>query len=305
MFVILDAEGCVVNKDGRKAVSGDLEGENFPWKPKTINELLVGDVLTKDGSTKPMGSLLENKVLGLYFSAHWCPPCRAFTPELAKQYKKIQEAELPFEIVFVSSDKSEDAFKEYYEQMPWLALPYENRQGKEQLSDAFGVNGIPSLVLLDKDRSIITTSGRGAVMGRLEDFPWYPKPVTNLAEDIDGLNETTSVVLLCEGSDKAAQDAAYAALEPIALAAKAAAKASGEDPEFSFFIATSSEGPVGQIRSICELPSEAPATPTVVLLDIPDQGGFYLPELSEITESSLRGMLQAYKSKSLERKQLG
>jgi nucleoredoxin len=305
MFVILDAEGCVVNKDGRKAVSGDLEGENFPWKPKTINELLVGDVLTKDGSTKPMGSLLENKVLGLYFSAHWCPPCRAFTPELAKQYKKIQEAELPFEIVFLSSDKSEDAFKEYYEQMPCLALPYENRQGKEQLSDAFGVNGIPSLVLLDKDRSIITTSGRGAVMGRLEDFPWYPKPVTNLAEDFDGLNETTSVVLLCEGSDKAAQDAAYAALEPIALDANAAAKASGEDPEFCFFIATSSEGAVGQIRSICELPSVAPATPTVVLLDIPDQGGFYLPELSEITESSLRGMLQAYKSKSLERKQLG
>merc|ERR1712232_1184423 len=171
---------------------------------------------------------------------------------------------------------------EYYEEMPWLALPYENRQGKEQLSEAFGVSGIPSLVLLDKDRSTITTSGRGAVMGSLEDFPWYPKPVTDIAAGVDGINETPSVVLLCEGSEKEAQDAAYAALEPIALAAQAAAKASGEDPELCFFIATSSEGPVDRIRELCKLPSAGP-TPTVVLMDVPDEGGFYVPDLSEIT----------------------
>jgi nucleoredoxin len=361
-FVILDADGSIVTKDGRKALAGDEEGKEFPWKPKTIAELLAVDVLTKDGSTKPMSSLVDNKVLGLYFSAHWCPPCRGFTPKLAEQYKKIQEAGLPFEIVFVSSDRDEGSFQEYYGEMPWLALPYEKRQVKEQLSDTFGVEGIPSFVLLDKDRSTITTNGRGAIMGSLEDFPWYPKPIANVAEGVDGLNETASIVLLCDGSDKGAQDAAYAALEPIALESRAAAKASGEDPEFCFFIATSSEGPVGQIRRLCGLPSVGPTphehpleskedasgnwgcdgcgrsgrectkryrctqgcdfdfcdecntaankprdpvAPTVVLMDIPDQGGFYLPALSDITESSLRGMLEAYKNKSLERKQLG
>lgn len=30
------------------------------------------------------------KHLGLYFSAHWCPPCRAFTPQLAKWYAGVK-----------------------------------------------------------------------------------------------------------------------------------------------------------------------------------------------------------------------
>merc|ERR1712176_1662227 len=135
--------------------------------------------------------------------------------------------------------------------MPWLALPLNNRSTKEQLSTLFGVRGIPSLVLLDRDRSTITTNGRGAIMGDLADFPWHPKPVVNLAEDQEGINETPSVVLLCDASTKQAQDEAYAALEPIAVEVRQAAKASSADPEFSFFIATSGEGPVAQIREIC------------------------------------------------------
>jgi nucleoredoxin len=337
-LVILDAAGTLVTKEGRSAVSGDAAGTEFPWKPKTIMELLAGDVLTKSGAKKPLSSVADGKVLGLYFSAHWCPPCRGFTPKLAAQYKKIKDAGLPFEIVFVSSDRDETAFKEYYGEMPWLALPYESRSVKEQLSNKFGVSGIPSLVLLDKDRSTITTSGRGAVMGALADFPWHPEPIADLAKEMDGLNETPSVVLLCDGAEKSAQEAAYKALEPIAEEVRKRSKESGDDPELSFFIATSGDGPIARIRELCGLPSattkmntrrsggvanligklficgkakapmepeqKVPVAPTVLLLDIPDNGGFYLPALSEITERSLRRMLEDYKSKTLERKQL-
>ena len=30
--------------------------------------------------------------LGLYFSAHWCPPCKAFTPKLVETYNKVKAA---------------------------------------------------------------------------------------------------------------------------------------------------------------------------------------------------------------------
>ena len=74
----------------------------------------------------------EGKVFGIYFSAHWCPPCRAFTPQLAEWYKKFKKGANGdnLEIVFVSSDRDETAFKEYFAEMPWHALSYAQRDKK-------------------------------------------------------------------------------------------------------------------------------------------------------------------------------
>merc|ERR1712188_136730 len=54
-------------------------------------------------------------------------------------------------IAFVSSDKDSKAWASYFQSMGenWLSLPYDARDQKEKLSKAFGVSGIPSLVLLD------------------------------------------------------------------------------------------------------------------------------------------------------------
>ena len=65
---------------------------------------------SKDGEIDT-STALKDKVVGIYFSAHWCPPCRSFTPELAKTYKLLtEEQQKHFEIVFVSSDNDESGF---------------------------------------------------------------------------------------------------------------------------------------------------------------------------------------------------
>ena len=46
------------------------------------------------------------EVVFLYFSAHWCPPCKQFTPLLANLYKDINKNNKRFEIIFVSLDKT-------------------------------------------------------------------------------------------------------------------------------------------------------------------------------------------------------
>merc|ERR1712118_449595 len=126
------------------------------------------------------------------------------------KYEEIKAAGKKFEIVFVSSDRSDDAFKEYFAEMPWLALPYADRAAKNDLSKVFGVQGIPSLVLLDTDFSVITKNGRSSVMQDISEFPFHEKPVTDLAASADGINETPSVVVLADKATPEEHAKAYA-----------------------------------------------------------------------------------------------
>ncbi|CAF1176527.1 unnamed protein product [Rotaria sordida] len=70
-------------------------------------------------------SELDNKVVAICFSAHWCGPSQNFTPKLATCYAEVQsELQDRFEIVFVSSDEDEKSFNEYFQTMPWKAIPF-------------------------------------------------------------------------------------------------------------------------------------------------------------------------------------
>lgn len=71
-----------------------------------------------------------------------CGPCRNFTPQLAATYAALKAEGKSFEIVFVSSDQDAAAFTDYYgKEMPWLALPFEDRERKTKLSTKYKVWG--------------------------------------------------------------------------------------------------------------------------------------------------------------------
>jgi len=124
---------------------------------------LLGEELISKGGQKSSTSELEGKVIALYFSAHWCPPCRQFTPLLAATYATITKDKKPFEIVFVSSDQNESQFNTYFDTMPWKSLPFQDRTRKAALSEQFGVKGIPTLIVLGADGQVISRDGRSEV----------------------------------------------------------------------------------------------------------------------------------------------
>lgn len=98
-------------------------------------------------------------------------------------YKNVRDEDTTeFEIIFISSDKDDDAFWEYYCEMPWLAMKF-NDDRKKTLSRIFDVSGkhallkyiahfififigIPTLIVLNTTTGeTVTTNGRGAVEG--------------------------------------------------------------------------------------------------------------------------------------------
>lgn len=144
--------------------------------------ILGEELLIREESVKVADALNGKDVVGLYFSAHWCPPCRRFTPILSNIYNDLKANDKSIEIVFISSDSSEESFLEYYQEMPWLALPYSNRDLKQLLSEKYDCNGIPYLVLLDgKTGMVITQDGRTAITeGGLEGFPYDSESIARV-----------------------------------------------------------------------------------------------------------------------------
>ncbi len=104
-----------------------------------------------------------------------CPPCRSFTPVLIEFYNK-HATEKNFEIIFISSDRDEKSFNDYYKDMPWLTLDFKDRKNKEELGKKFSVTGIPTFILIDADSGdVICADARDQIQNEDangENFPW-------------------------------------------------------------------------------------------------------------------------------------
>jgi len=270
---------------------GDPKGEKYPWVPPTAAEKAKA-VLDIFGSDIAKAS---GKAIGIYFSGHWCPPCRGFTPQLAKFYQDGLKDKM--EIFFVSSDRDQKSFDEYFAEMPWQALPFEKRAEKGTLSDMFGVSGIPAFVVLNNDGTVITTDGRSKVMSdpKGEQLPhgWLPQPFNDVNDDPSDLNEEACVIAL--GGDEAMCNAVKTVAEEYFFKA---GKDIGEMP-FRFFSGPDG-GVVSQVRNLTKTQDGS----KLLLLDIPDNGGFYVCQKDASTPEVVREFLSDYEAKKLERQQL-
>ncbi|VAH36746.1 unnamed protein product [Triticum turgidum subsp. durum] len=155
---------------------------------QTLESLLVtGDVdfvIGKDGAKVPVAELVGKTVL-LYFSAKWCGPCRAFLPTLVDVYNKIKEKNSDFEIVFVSSDRDQSSFDDFFSGMPWLAIPLEDER-KAYLKKKFKIRGIPSLVAIGPDGKTVNTDAKTSLAVHGADaFPFTDERIQELEKKIE------------------------------------------------------------------------------------------------------------------------
>ena len=87
-------------------------------------------VSLQDGHLKTVDAagLSGVKYWAIYYSASWCPPCRAFTPKLVEFYNSFKPQHPNFELIFVNEDQSEDAMLAYMQgdAMPWPAVRFDD-----------------------------------------------------------------------------------------------------------------------------------------------------------------------------------
>jgi len=198
-LMLFNEKGEMYQPNGRSMLSM----RPFPYEDPTWEEFL-GAVIDQEHKPVDVATLKSKKYFGLYFSAHWCPPCRNFTPKLAKFVKEFKETRDDFEFIFCSSDRDEASFKEYFKTMGFLGLNvFGTDQGKAIkafLSDKMGVRGIPHLAIVDSEGNLISKNGRTMVEEDPKglEFPWKLPAVQDIAKTLEGINELPSFVMFCE-----------------------------------------------------------------------------------------------------------
>ena len=135
-----------------------------PAKPTpALREFFGSDLLTDKGKPADL-SELNGKIIAIYFSASWCPPCRAFSPLLVDLADRLQAEGKPFALVLVGRDQSKQKALDYMKshKMTGYLIPPEADANKS-LCTLYRVSGIPYLVIVDSDGNTIDSSARATV----------------------------------------------------------------------------------------------------------------------------------------------
>ena len=139
-------------------LGGTVELTGFPAK---FDHHLV---TVEDGHFKAFdaSSLKGVKYWAFYYSASWCPPCRAFTPTLVDFYNGFKPQHPNFELIFVNHDQSEDDMLNYMkgDAMTWPGVRFDDIDSVK--ANQYCGEGIPDLVLVDASGTVLSDSFSGS-----------------------------------------------------------------------------------------------------------------------------------------------
>lgn len=119
-------------------------------------KLLGNDLFDANGKKVSVANATKKKYIGIYSSASWCGPCRAFTPKLVEFYKKNKSK---IDIILLGCHHTKDdvcAYMKKYE-MPWAGT-YQTEAVK-QFFQRRNINGIPDFRVFTRSGKLVIEDG--------------------------------------------------------------------------------------------------------------------------------------------------
>ncbi|WP_256003940.1 TlpA disulfide reductase family protein [Pedobacter deserti] len=162
------------NKLGPKA-KATAEGQRLAERLTVLKRSDIGTPMLNftqnDVDGKPVTfAAFKGKYVLVDFWASWCGPCRAENPNVLKAYNTYKDKN--FTVVGISLDDKGENWKKAIKDdgMPWTQLS-DLKGWKNEVSQYYGINGIPSTLLVDPQGNIIAKDLRGEMLNhKLEEL---------------------------------------------------------------------------------------------------------------------------------------
>lgn len=110
-------------------------------------------------------SAYRGKVVLIDFWATWCRPCLAELPNVEKLLAKYGSE--GFEVVSISMDEDRSKLDAFLAKkpLPWVVL--HNEGGKNPSAQYYGVNAVPTAILVDRAGNVVSLAARGKKLEQL------------------------------------------------------------------------------------------------------------------------------------------
>jgi len=120
-----------------------------------------GVELLKIDGTKAKGEVaLKDKIVAVFFSAYFSRPCKEFTSVLKDFYDDMKKSGQPFDVVYVSIDRTPEEAKDFMEELhgDWWFLEVHSENGskkKDEYKVKWNIVGIPAVVVVKANGNVI------------------------------------------------------------------------------------------------------------------------------------------------------
>lgn len=154
---VCDPQAAYYNEPTMTQTKKTLASMKLRQTGTTYRDLTMND---PEGRTVKLSQWVGKGYVLVDFWASWCGPCRAEMPNVVESYKRYHDR--GYEIVGVSFDQKKDAWTEAIGKLGMTWPQMSDLKGWDcAASEVYGVNSIPSNILIDPQGKIVASDLRG------------------------------------------------------------------------------------------------------------------------------------------------